>query len=215
VSLRVGHSTQLPLLNSTQEFLKSLVDDRAPDTLLGEAWDEFYRVYSNLIRRFVIARGLRDADAEDCVQEVWFEVAARLGDFEHPVSRPGLRAWLYTVVRSKATDTLRRNRRRTQSVDEAIEAGHEPASAQADPRTDHQRHWDEAMMLTVLNELRSLESRLNYEVLHLRLIEGRSVSEVAASLDLKPEQVWYRHHRMLKKLRARVALYTGESIGQP
>jgi RNA polymerase sigma factor (sigma-70 family) len=214
VSPHVGHSTYLPLLNDTQAFLKSMVEDHAPDTMLVEAWDEFYRVYNNLIRRFVIARGLRNADADDCIQEVWFEVAARLGDFEHPISRPGLRAWLYTVVRSKATDVARRNRRKALSMEAMIQSGNEPESKQEGPNVALERQWDDAVVLTILGELRNRESTLNYRVLHMRLLEGRSVADVAAALEITSEQVWYRYHRMLKKLKAQVALYTGKTLGQ-
>ena len=99
------------LLESTQEYLRQLVERTTPDSLLAAAWDEFYRVYSDLVRRFVVARGLRGADADDCVQEVWSEVLVRLVDFERPADRPGLRAWLYTIVRSRAVEAQRRKAR--------------------------------------------------------------------------------------------------------
>jgi DNA-directed RNA polymerase specialized sigma24 family protein len=43
-------------------------------------------------------------------------------------------------------------------------------------------------------------SRRSFQVLHMRHIEGKSVSEVARSLDMKPGQVWVTEHRMKKKL---------------
>jgi RNA polymerase sigma factor (sigma-70 family) len=48
-------------------------------------------------------------------------------------------------------------------------------------------------------------SARSYQVVVLRWVEGRSVSEIAASLKITPEQVRYRHHRMMEKLRSLVA----------
>jgi hypothetical protein len=39
------------------------------------------------------------------------------------------------------------------------------------------------------------------------------VADVAAELQLSPEQVWYRQYRLLKKLKARMAMFTGEPLG--
>ena len=105
-------TTYLPLLQNTQEYLQAMLRRQAPDSVLVEAWEEFYRVYDGLIRRFILARGMRDADVDDCLQEVWSAVAARLVEFHRPEDRPGLRAWLYALVRSKATDVIRRRARR-------------------------------------------------------------------------------------------------------
>ena len=47
----------------------------------------------------------------------------------------------------------------------------------------------------------------------MRLIDHSSVDEVASELNLAPQQIHARQHRLMKKLRARVALYTGGPIG--
>jgi len=47
----------------------------------------------------------------------------------------------------------------------------------------------------------------------MRCLEGREVAEVAAELGLSSEQVWYRQRRLMKKLQARVAVFTGQTLG--
>ncbi len=69
------------------------------------------------------------------------------------------------------------------------------------------------MLQTAIDELRTEVSELNYRVLQMRLLEAREVAEVAAELNLSLEQVSKRQHRTLKKLRARMAVYTGEHFG--
>jgi hypothetical protein len=54
--------TCLSLLRGAQAYLK------APKDPVSHAWDGFYAVYDELIRRFVIAQGIPRCDVDDCVQ---------------------------------------------------------------------------------------------------------------------------------------------------
>jgi RNA polymerase sigma factor (sigma-70 family) len=154
------------------------------------------------------------ADVDDCVQEVWCEVVERLADFQRPPHRPGLRAWLYTLVRSKAADLFRnKTRRPARRLEPADTPAREPRTCESDPAEALEAKWERALLQSVLQQLRREVSELNYRVLHMRLIEDQDVKQVAAELNLSPDQVRYRHHRMKRKLQTRLAVFTGE--GQP
>ena len=210
----VVQSTDMFVLNSSQEYLQELCERHVPDSLLAEAWEEFYRVYSDLIRRFAITQGLRDADLDDCVQEVWNTVATSLFHFEHPENRPGLRAWLFTLVRSKATNVFRSKARRpADSLDQKMIAGQEPGDTKSDPATLYEQQWEQALLDSVVSQLREELSPTNARILQMRLIDHRSVNEVASALNLTPKQVNAQQYRVMKKLRTRVALFTGDPIG--
>jgi len=209
-----GTHTNIELLGQTQEYLRCAFQRLAPDSLLAAAWDEFYRVYNGILRRFAISRGLRGSDVDDCLQEVWIEVSRSLSEFQRPIDRPGLRAWLYTVVRSKANSLFRRSaRRREQTLEEAQAAGAEPQSPTADPATLLQEQWERTLLETVREDVRGELSENNARLLQMRLVEQRDVADVAAELQLSPEQVWYRQYRLVKKLKARMAMITGEPLG--
>mgnify|MGYP002622701971 CR=1 FL=1 len=202
--------TDLPLLQETQEYLRELLDDKIPDSMLAASWDEFYRLYSALIRRFVVSRGVRGGDVDDCLQEVWSEVATRLVDFDRPPDRPGLRAWLYALVRSKTTDLFRKKQRDSaHSIELAVETGHEPADQGMTPAEKEEREWKDAVVATLLEELQPEISAENFRIVQLRLIERQPAAQVAEELGMSADQVRYRQHRLMKKLRARLAAYTG------
>jgi len=202
------------LLGWTQQYLRARVEEETPDSMLAAAWDEFYRVYDGLMRRFAIARGLVGSDVDDCLQAVWMEVASRLDKFERPDSQAGLRSWLYTLVRSKAGDLIRRRQRRpAESLDAAREAGHEPADRESDPARIMDQDWELALLETLLEELRQEISDINWRLLRMRCLEGRDGPGVAAELGLTSEQVWYRQRRLMRKLQARVAVFTGQEMG--
>ncbi len=208
-----GTHTNIELLGRTQEYLRCAFERLAPDSLLAASWDEFYRVYNGVLRRFAISRGLRGSDVDDCLQEVWMEVARSLVDFERPMDRPGLRAWLYTVVRNKANGLFRRAaRRRERTLEEAQAVGAEPLSPKSDPAALFQEQWERTVLETVREDVCGELSENNAKLLQMRLVEERDVAEVAAELQLSPEQVWYRQYRLLKKLKARMAVFTGEPL---
>jgi RNA polymerase sigma-70 factor (ECF subfamily) len=192
--------TCLSLLRGAQAYLK------APKDPVSHAWDGFYAVYDELIRRFVIAQGIPRCDVDDCVQEVWREVAVRLAEFNRPVDRPGLRAWLYALVRSKATNIFRKRARHSaESLDERISAGHEPRDSDADPAAVYERRWERAVLDKFVAQLREDLSPTNRRILQLRLIERRSVDEVSAELNVPAAVIHARQHRILKRLKSGVA----------
>jgi RNA polymerase sigma factor (sigma-70 family) len=209
-----GTRTNIMLIGWTQDYLRSLLEQQTPDALVTAAWDEFYRVYDALMRRFAYSRGLSGSDVDDCLQAVWMEVASRFSDFKLPETQSGLRSWLYMLVRSKAGDLLRRRQRRpAESLDTAREVGREPADRDAQPPLLLEQQWERALLETLLEELRQEVSERNWRLLQMRCLEGREVADVAVELGLSSEQVWYRQRRLMKKLKARVAVFTGQTLG--
>lgn len=206
--------TCLEMLQGAQNYVKSLLEFKAPNSVVAMAWEDFYAVYDDLIRRFVAAQGVPRSDVEDCVQEVWSEIACRLIKFDRPVDRPGLRAWLFALVRSKATNVFRRGSRRPAvSLDQRMLAGHEPRDPQPEPSAQYDLQWKQAVVESMIAQLRKELPPISARLLQARLVEHRSVEEVAAELNLSPDQIYARQHRIMKELRARVSLYTGAPIG--
>ena len=200
------------LVENTQEFLHALMTEQVPDALLTAAWDEFYRVYDVLVWRFVVARGVRGSDVEDCVQQVWSEVSKRLVGFKI-TSEAGLRSWLFAVVRSRATDMFRRRARRPLALlGDSIQEGFEPPDREPDPSTRYEDAWQEAVLQTMVLKLESEVSELNFEIFRLRSLEGICVSEAAEIVGVTPNQIRYRHHRTMKKLKAIASLYLGREF---
>lgn len=208
---RDAEATRLSLLERTEAYLQALLEDRAPDSVLNQAWHEFYRIYSNVIKSYVVSHGIRGTDVDDCVQEVWLAVARNLAEFEHPRDKPGLRSWLYTVVRSKTTDVIRRNNRRTiHNLDTFIDQVADLASTEPEPAGATEWRWDATMVMTAIEELRNHVSEINFRVLQMRVVEGRSEAETATALGLTREQVRYRKHRTKRKLESLLDTFTGK-----
>jgi RNA polymerase sigma-70 factor (ECF subfamily) len=185
----------LDKLKAYLECRSRRVDPPAP---LAQAWDHFYQSYAPRIRALLRRSGLREADREDCSQDVWKEVIAHLGHLPYQPRGGRLSAWLMTVARNRAVDLLRRGRRLIVGLDldrfAQVDHGPEPADECEGRRT-------RILVRRVLAELSAEVSARSFQVLYQRGLEGRSNAEVAEALGLTPEQVRSRNYRMRRKFR--------------
>jgi RNA polymerase sigma factor (sigma-70 family) len=167
---------------------------------LPTAWREFYSVCDSAIGRFAARLRLRGADVDDCKQDVWADLMRSLPGFRLDDSRGRFSSWLYTIVRSKATDVLRRQARQPRTSLWAASIA-TPSDQNDDPAIHCQQRAEREAVQHALSRLRNVASAQSYRVAQLRWIEQRDVQEVAALLGMTPEQVWVREHRMKRKFR--------------
>jgi len=164
----------------------------------GGPWDAFFARYDPRIRRMVRAWHLPEADADDCVQEIWAELLEKLGAFRYDPRRGRLEAWLATLVRRKVSRLVRR---RARGVVLLADPSFSPGSADADPAVAAERRESRRLVRRALAVLRRTVSAENYRIVRLRWMAGRNTREVAESMRMSEEQVRYRLHRMKGKLR--------------
>jgi RNA polymerase sigma-70 factor (ECF subfamily) len=187
------------LLAKTKAYLECRSRGLDPSPALMEAWDRFYWAYQPRIRALLGKWRLPAVDREDCLQEVWVEVVAHLGRFQHDPRRGRLSTWLTTLTRNKAVDSIRRRNRHPSQPLEA-HAGGLPDPVPG-PVADCERRWIQARVRGVLDGLAERVSERSFRVLYLRWIEGRTVPEIADAMGLSPEQVRLRAHRMKQRFR--------------
>jgi RNA polymerase sigma factor (sigma-70 family) len=156
-------------------------------------WDRFYTYCDEVIVIALARQPIQPADREDCRQEIWADLlASRMSLF-----RGGsLAAWLTTLARNKAIDTIRRARRHP-----VKSATAEPVGAIADPAVPCPADERVSVVRQALAELeRKIEQR-SYAVFFLRWFESQSFVQIAGALSLTPEQARARHHRTKAKFR--------------
>jgi RNA polymerase sigma factor (sigma-70 family) len=149
-----------------------------------------------------VARATRGAalDPDEVDQEAWVALLARLGTHRQDWGRGRFRSWLFVVARNHLSGLGRRAAVRRTSPLAAAAASSIPGT-EDDPAVALDRELDRELIRRVLAEFRTQVSEASYRVIHLRWVEGLTISEVAAALRLTPEQVRFRHHRLMKKLR--------------
>lgn len=155
------------------------------------AWDRFVARYARVVyaavQRRLIPAG-RSADVEDVVQDVFIRLCAR--DFKlvksYDPARAKVTTWLTVIATSTAIDHLRRQKRKTDSLENVPEVQLSVAPV-------------EPVRIKIPDGLLSPRQAIVLEMLYQREME---VAEVAATLEIDPQTVRSMHHKALTKLRA-------------
>lgn len=164
----------------------------------SKAWAEFHSLYSELIYRYAIARGLQPSDAED-VRSACYEAAVKqMPNFEYKRSQGSFKGWLKTIVNRRVIDLHRQNR-------EVVLSSHELASMK-DPNLNADELWE---LEWKKQHLRHCVSRAKLEVsdqvakaFQMLAEDGFSVPAVCQQLNMSANQVYKAKSQMLAKVRA-------------
>jgi len=158
-----------------------------------EAWKQLFQEHYQRVYHYAYLRTGNTADADDIAASVFGEAVKGIGSFEYrgaPVA-----SWLFRIAHNETVDALkRRTRTATASLD------HPEAAAAIDVR-------DEIASSDNWNDLSEALGRLkpaHREVLTLRLVEGRSVQDVARMLGKSEGAVKVMQMRALQSLRGKL-----------
>jgi RNA polymerase sigma factor (sigma-70 family) len=203
----MANTASLPQLDDVQAYLAARLAKLAPDALLTQQWEEFYAIYNKVLLGLARHCGMGHANAEDVVQDVWLSAVADLPRLQSG-KNSSPRAWLFKVVRNKAVELLRKNRRSHCRSVAGEELERHPAAAD-DPEAHLQQLWRSELVAAALARLRSDDDPLGCEIIHLQFVEGRKSADVTKRLGMTLEQVRTRRKRLFEKIRRFVAYYTG------
>ena len=160
------------------------------------------RSHNQRLYRLVRAVLRNNADAEDVLQEAYLRAFANLGGFQGEAS---LSTWLSRIALNAALMRLRAQKRmkRAAPAPELAKAEIIPfphASSIADP----ERVMAQRQLLHLVEEATDALPETFRLVFVARVIEGLSVEETAALLELAPATVKTRLHRARKLIRIRL-----------
>ena len=156
--------------------------------------------YGKGLMRFIRSRVKSEADAEDVLQEVWYQLSAVVNGA--PVEQTG--AWLYRVARNKITDRSRK--KKEEYLDNYYTAGEGfdfKALLLADaatPETEfiHKLFWEE--LFAALNELPAAQR----DIFVKHEIEGIPFAELAAQYNENVQTLVTRKRYAVLHLRRRL-----------
>ncbi|TIR00074.1 MAG: RNA polymerase sigma factor, partial [Mesorhizobium sp.] len=150
-------------------------------------------------RLYRIARSVvrNDSEAEDIVQEAYVRAFAQLGDFRGESS---LATWLSRIVINEALGRLRK-RRRTVTMPQSLQAEIIKFPLSDDP----ERTMAQRQILELVERATDRLPDVYRTVFVARVIEGLSIDETAALLDVRPETVKTRLHRARALVRKALA----------
>ncbi len=150
---------------------------------------ELYRRHATFVARFLWRLGLRGAEVDDLVQEV-FVVAHRRGGFVPDRAKPT--TWLAEIAVRVASAHRRRNRR----AKDELELGDAPALAADEP--DAAEQADTKQRLERVQQALDALDEHQRAVFVLFELEGESCEDIAAGLGIPVGTVHSRLHTARK-----------------
>ncbi len=166
---------------------------RFRDSRDAKVFDELVRRYQASVFRIVAATlgPDKNADVEDCVQEVFIDVFYKIGNFRF---QSRFSTWLYRVARNKAVDVLRKPRFRLPHVDsEAVKEQIDAESGFEEQRVV------EATDQRVRNAVQSLPTRQR-SVVYLFYWMEVPIAEIAELMSMKSGTVKSELYRARQRL---------------
>ncbi len=167
-------------------------DPAAYEQLIEQYADQVYRVAYRLLQN--------PHDAEDAMQEAFLAVYLRIDEFQNQAK---LSSWLYRIVTNKALDILRKRQRKTEAATNTIEdLGEDVAERLPDTQAVLPEDWIAQQEINdlITTGLETLSPRLRAAFVLFEM-EGLSMEEVAAALNILPSAAKVRVHRARQALR--------------
>lgn len=183
---------------------------RLKDACDDDAWREFYGTYGGLIRRLALKAGLRDAEADEVVQEVCVNVSRNIGGFTYDRERCSFKHWLSQAVRWRIRDQL--DRRRTANVPTGRDLD-DPPPPEGDPlaalasfpfELEWEAEWQRHLIRTTAARVKSQVHARQFQIFHLHVLRDRPAGEVAQRLGVTRSQVYLAKLRVGRLFRREI-----------
>lgn len=165
------------------------------------SWEEFVHVYRRYIYAIIRSMNISEHDTEDILQQVLINLWNSLPKMDYEkINR--FRSWLSTVTKNCVTDFIRK---RTREAKRLEKAGQDDTltylKAIRLPEIDAiaEREWEIHLTNLALENIEPLFSGKAVDAFRLTL-KGKSVEEIAATLDLKENSVYRLKNRVKERL---------------
>lgn len=159
------------------------------------SWQLFTEIYTPVILRFLLRRGLQATDAADVAQEILVEVSKCICDFDYDAKAGRFRDWLYRVTQRQ----LYRFWRRQKPTQELVEVDIEAVVDAEFIDILHRQILEVAM-----DRVRAEVEPKTWQVFQATWIENRPASEVALQMNMTIDLVYSAKARFLRRLEVEV-----------
>lgn len=161
------------------------------------SWSEFNQLYSGLIYRYALARGLNDTDALEVVGDCMATLAGKMRDFQYDRGKCRFRTWLKTVTNNAVVSHLRK--RRPRQADTTVWSDLEDTASGPDELWE--RQWELDHLQHCFEQIAKELPAQHAEAFRLYVLEEEPAQQVAEKLGLTAEHVWKIKTRVGQKLK--------------
>lgn len=168
------------------------------------SWAEFLRIYQPVVYRLARRRGLREADAQDAVQQVFVSISRSIEDWRGGSNRSPFRAWLTAIARNAVLKTIAsRPRDRAAGTSSVMELLSEIPDRD-ETATDFEIETQREIVRRAAERIRAEFTAETWTVFWRTTIEGVPIAEVADAMGRTPGSIYVARHRVVARLKAAI-----------
>ncbi len=166
------------------------------------AWDTLVQLYSPLLRIWIVRYDVQPADADDMIQEVLVVVVRELSEFQHNYRAGAFRTWLRRILINRLRNFWRNRGRDGEcggsELARKLQEFEDPNSALSLMwDRDHNRH----LVSKLLGFIENRFTESTREAFRRVAVDGATINEVAAELDMPRNAVIQAKSRVTRELR--------------
>jgi len=192
-------------LIATRTTLLARLKDWGDDS----SWQEFFDIYSQLIRNVALKSGLTRAEAEDVVQETMVAAAKHIPAFKYDRKLGSFRHWLLNMSRWRISDQFRRRKKLTTQLPDDLADETGQSSALVDEKTlDIDEFWESEWQKTLfdaaINKVKTSQDSEKYQIFDFLVNKQWSPEKVAKRFGISVNQVYLAKHRITELVKKEV-----------
>ncbi len=188
------------------------------------AWQELVQLYGPIVYAWIRRSNFQASDAADIMQETLSAVVTQLGRFNAVQSGATFRGWLWTITRNKCVDFVRRQKLHPPAIGGSTmqqRIAEQPAIQSDDSSQNKQSFGSHtisenlppsdmandrsAVCRRALALLRKRFEPQTWQAFWRTTVDGNSVEDVAAELEMTRWAVYKARSRILAQLRTHLA----------
>jgi len=170
-----------------------------------QAWRLFVERYQPRIRRWCLAWGLQDSDADDVAQDVLVKLFAALRKFKYDPAR-SFRAWLKTVTQHAWSDFRAARRKDPGHNAGSIALVADSAEAQTDFERQVEQAFNRDLLELAMHHIKGRVKPATWDAFQFTAIEGLTGAEAGQKLGMPVAHVFVAKHRVQKMIQEEVQI---------
>ena len=175
-----------------------------------ESWRVFFDTYWRLIYSVALKAGLRQAEAEEVVQETVICVAQNIQKFKRDRRLGSFKSWLCNLTRWRIADQLRKRTGLLQGDGAGATRKYQPleevpdlADNAASPDWEHE--WQAHLLKIAIQRVKQRVREEQYQLFDLNVTREWPIPRICQTLGVSKTQVYLAKLRITRLLRKEVA----------
>ena len=177
----------------------------------SDSWQEFYQLYSRLVRSFAYRNGLTETEVEDVVQETFIAVSKAMPEFRYNPSIGSFRSWMLHTTHWRIQDQFQKRRKQQKLRSTTAEDSTRPTNVEQLTDSSFEelqavwdREWEQNLLSAVLQRIKPQISARQFQIFDLSVLKEWPVRKIARALSVNVSQVYLTKHRVAKLIKKEV-----------